>query len=150
MGQFFFTIVNALQGDTEWGFWGDCLNLVMDLQVRGMLYVIFFSLPPQSLTTSTGSPSSHSRLHNHCTAHKGLSSQVQPRLARIKEHFQHKMFFPFFFQTASSLFFLLFLFLLVLSSVFLPILLHFSRISSISYPINLVIYRIRLFETFFL
>lgn len=32
------------------------------------------------------------------TAHKGLSSQVQPRLARIKKRFQHKMFFPHFFK----------------------------------------------------
>lgn len=37
----------------------------------------------------------HSRLHNRCVAHKGLSSQVQPRLARIKERFQLKMFYPF-------------------------------------------------------
>lgn len=58
-----------------------------------------FSPPLQPLTPSTTSPSFHSRLHNHCTAHKGLSSQVQPRLARIKERFQLKMFFPslFFF-----------------------------------------------------
>lgn len=57
-----------------------------------------FSPPLQPLTPSTASPSFHSRLHNHCTAHKGLSSQVQPRLARIKERFQHKMFFPHFFK----------------------------------------------------
>lgn len=33
--------IYALQGDTGWGFQGDCLGLVMDLQVGGMLYVIF-------------------------------------------------------------------------------------------------------------
>lgn len=77
----------------------------------------FLPPAPQPLTPSTASPSFHSRLHNHCTAHKGLSSQVQPRLARIKERFQHKMFFSHFFKTASSLFFLVFLFLLM-SSIF--------------------------------
>ncbi len=33
--------IYALQGDTGWGFQGDCLGLVMDLQVGGTLYVIF-------------------------------------------------------------------------------------------------------------
>ena len=96
--------IYALQGDTGWGFQGDCLGLVMDLQVGGTLYVIFSpSVGPYTIH-SPSPPSFHSRLHNHCTAHKGLSSQVQPRLARIKERFQLKMFFPslFFFPSTSS------------------------------------------------
>lgn len=89
--------IDTLQGDTGWGFQGDCLGLVMDLQVKGRLYVIFS--PFVAPYTIHSPPSFHSRLHNHCTAHKGLSSQVQPRLARIKERFQREMFFPslFFF-----------------------------------------------------
>lgn len=80
----------------------------MDLQFGGMLYVIFSPAPPPFCSPTHHSqpsphhPCFHSRLHNHCTAHKGLSSQVQPRLARIKERFQLKMFFPFllfFFST---------------------------------------------------
>lgn len=66
-------------------------------------------------------PSFHSRLHNHCTAHKGLSSQVQSRLARIKERFQLKMFFPslfFFPPPAPSLSFLVFPFLLTSLQLF--------------------------------
>lgn len=86
------------------GFQGDCLGLVMDLQVGGTLYVIFSpSVGPYTIP-SPPPPSFHSRLHNHCTAHKGLSSQVQARLARIKERFQLKMFFPslFFFPSTGS------------------------------------------------
>ena len=60
-------------------------------------------------------PSFHSRLHNHCTAHKGLSSQVQPRLARIKERFQLKMFFPSLFFCLPTL---VFPFLLMSSNSF--------------------------------
>lgn len=37
----FLSPIFAPQGDTGWGFSGDCLGLVMDLQVGGMLYVIF-------------------------------------------------------------------------------------------------------------
>lgn len=107
-----FSPIYALQGDTGWVFQGDCLGLVTDLQVRGTLYVIFsFSVAPYTIHSP---PSFYSRLHNHCTAHKGLSSQVQPRLARIKECFQLKMFFPLFFffpQPAPSLPFLVFSFL---------------------------------------
>lgn len=97
-----FSPIYALQGDTGWVFQGDCLGLVTDLQVRGTLYVIFsFSVAPCTIHSP---PSFYSRLHNHCTAHKGLSSQVQPRLARIKECFQLKMFFPplFLFSSTSS------------------------------------------------
>lgn len=54
-----------------------------------------FCSPTHHSQPSPRHPCFHSRLHNHCTAHKGLSSQVQPRLARIKERFQLKMFFPF-------------------------------------------------------
>lgn len=54
-----------------------------------------FCSPMHHSQPSPHHPCFHSRLHNHCTAHKGLSSQVQPRLARIKERFQLKMFFPF-------------------------------------------------------
>lgn len=92
--------------DTGWAVSDDCLGLVIDLQLGGMLYVMVSlpHLPPPSLTPPPPSPCFHSRLHNRRTAHKGLSSQVQPRLARIKERFQLKMFFPPFF---SSIFFFL-------------------------------------------
>ena len=119
--------IDALQGDTGWGFQGDCLGLVMDLQVGGTLYVIFSPLC-SPLHHPQPPPSFHSRLHNHCAAHKGLSSQVQPRLARIKERFQLKMFFPslfFFPQPAPSLSFLVFPFLLISSnSLFSLCMLH--------------------------
>ncbi len=119
--------IRALQGDTGWRFQVDCLGLVMDLQVGGNALCHFLPLC-SPLTPSTASPSFHSRLHNHCTAHKGLSSQVQPRLARIKERFQLKMFFPslfFFPQPAPSLSFLVFPFLLMSSnSFFCSYLLH--------------------------
>lgn len=90
----------------------------MDLQVRGNALCHFLPLC-SPLTPSTAPPLPfHSRLHNHCTAHKGLSSQVQPRLARIKERFQLKMFFPslfFFPQPAPFLFSLFFSCPLILS-----------------------------------
>lgn len=105
--------IYTLQGDTGWGFQVDCLGLVMDLQVKGTLYVIFS--PSVAPYTIHSPPFFHSRLHNHCTAHKGLSSQVQPRLARIKESFQLKMFFPsLLFSSTNSL--LVFPFLLMYSN----------------------------------
>lgn len=119
--------IHALQGDTRWGFQVDSLGLVMDLQVRGTLYVIFS--PSVAPYTIASPPFFHSRLHNHCTAHKGLSSQVQPRLARIKESFQLKMFFSslfFFPQPAPNLFSLFF------SCVPNPILTHISYFPSTS------------------
>lgn len=72
----------------------------------------FMSFPPPSAAPLTiHSPPLHSPFSfipgytiTDYTAHKGLSSQVQPRLARIKERFQLKMFFPFFlFSSVSSL-----------------------------------------------
>ena len=91
------------KGTLDGGYWGDYLGLVLDFQVRGMLYVIFSPLcsplhhsepPPLFIPGYT------------ITAHKGLSSQVQPRLARIKERFQHKMFFSHFFKQLLPSFFL--------------------------------------------
>lgn len=116
--------------------------------VLSWIYKSFMSFsppPPPSAASYTihSPPFFHSRLHNHCTAHKGLSSQVQPRLARIKERFQLKMFFPslfsFLFPETSSfsppvLFSLFFLIKLI---IFVH--LHFLRVRLFSFPICLVL-----------
>lgn len=80
----------------------------------------------------------------HCT--QGVVITGAAEIGQDKGTLPTQDVFPSFFLTASSLFFLVFLFLLMSSSFFFYPYLHIlSLISSISYPINVVIFQIRLF-----
>lgn len=135
----FISAIYALLGTPGGGFRVTVWVLSWIYKFGGTLYVIFPpSVAPYTIPCLLP-PSFHSRLHNHCTAHKGLSSQVQPRLARIKERFQLKMFFPslfclpprscFPFSSHVLQFFLLLAFVA-----------HFSRMFPSCWPIFFSIY----------
>lgn len=92
--------IYALQGDTGWGFQGDCLGLVMNLQVGGTLYVIFSpSVAPYTIH-SLPLLSFHVTQSLHCT--QGVVITGAAEIGQDKGTLPAQDVFPFSFLFAST------------------------------------------------
>lgn len=113
----FFPLICALQGDAGWGVLGDSLGLVIDLQVGGMLYVIFSPSGAPYTIHSLPLISFQVTQSLHCT--QGVVITGAAEIGQDKGMLPAQDVFPPFFQSASSLSFLVFPFLLMSSKSFL-------------------------------
>lgn len=102
---FLLSPIYALQGDNGWGFRGDCLGLVMDLQVRGTLYVIFsLSVAPYTIH-SLPLLSFQVTQSLHCT--QGVVITGAAEIGQDKGTLPTQDVFPFCFLFSSTSSFLL-------------------------------------------
>lgn len=95
-------------GDTGWGFQGDCLGLVMDLQVGGTLYVIFSpSVAPYTIPCLSPPQLSFQVTQSlHCT--QGVVITGAAEIGQDKGTLPAQDVFPLSFLFASPLLFSLF------------------------------------------